>query len=244
MRDREGFIVVYTLRIKRQPSPKDASYWQDIAFCCSENANETIATVLTAINHDAAITDTAGKLVGEIGWECSCLQKKCGACAMVINGRPRLACDAFLKEYKAGKPIVIEPLRKFPVVRDLIVDRRIMRENLKIIRAWMSGAAVFSGEKSNDLMYEASRCLQCGCCLEVCPNFCAGDAFYGAAGAVPVSRLLHASAKKDQPDLKRAYDAHVYSGCGKSLACMEICPAKICIDKTLSSTNALAIWRK
>jgi succinate dehydrogenase / fumarate reductase iron-sulfur subunit len=78
----------------------------------------------------------------------------------------------------------------------------------------------------------------------VCPNFCAGDSFYGAAGAVPVSRLLLASEKKDQHDLKRAYDEHVYSGCGKSLACMEICPAKIRIDRTLSSTNALAIWRK
>jgi succinate dehydrogenase / fumarate reductase iron-sulfur subunit len=240
----EGTIISYILRIKRQKFNSDIPYWQEIEFDCGEGSNETIATALTAINNSGAATDTAGNPVGEIGWECSCLQKKCGACAMVINGRPRLACDTFLKDYKCTRKVIIEPLRKFPVVRDLIVDRSVMRENLKTMRAWLEDAPASVGEKKNEMMYDASRCLQCGCCLEVCPNFCAGDSFYGAAAAVPVSRLIHAAGKKDGKSMKKEYGEHVYSGCGKSLACMDVCPAKIDIDRTLSSTNAMAVWRK
>jgi succinate dehydrogenase / fumarate reductase iron-sulfur subunit len=163
---------------------------------------------------------------------------------MVINGRPRLACDAFLKRYPASRPIVIEPLRKFPVVRDLVVDRSVMRENLKAVRAWMDGRAAAVGDVKIERMYAASRCLQCGCCLEVCPNFCPGDSFVGAAGAIPLSRLIHAAEKGAGKTLKAAYDQQVYRECGKSLACMEICPAKIDIGRTLSSTNAFSVWKK
>jgi succinate dehydrogenase / fumarate reductase iron-sulfur subunit len=163
---------------------------------------------------------------------------------MVIDGRPGLACDAFLKNYKVKRPIVIEPLRKFPVIRDLIVDRSVMRENLKRVQAWMEGKAAPVGEKQTERMYDASRCLQCGCCLEVCPNFCPGDSFVGAAGAIPLSRLIHAAETDAGKALKKTYDQKVYQECGKSLACIDICPAKIDIGRTLSSTNALAIWKK
>jgi succinate dehydrogenase / fumarate reductase iron-sulfur subunit len=244
MSGEEGAVIIYTLRIKRQPSQREPSFWQDIEFDCEEGGSETIATALTAINQRTATVDTSGRPVGEIGWECSCLQKKCGACAMVINGRPGLACDAFLKNYKVKRPIVIEPLKKFPVIRDLIVDRSVMRENLKTVHAWMEGKAASVGEKQNDRMYDASRCLQCGCCLEVCPNFCRGDAFFGAAAAVPVSRLIQAMGKNERKTIQTGYQEHLYSGCGKSLACIDICPAKIDIGRTLSSTNALAIWKK
>jgi succinate dehydrogenase / fumarate reductase iron-sulfur subunit len=162
---------------------------------------------------------------------------------MVIDGRPQLACNFFLKDHRGKKPIVVEPLRKFPVVRDLIVDRSIMRENLKKLQTWMASEAVYSGEKQREKMYDASRCMQCGCCLEVCPNFCAGDTFFGAAGAVPLARIINASEKASEKEIKKNYKEHFYKGCGKSLACLDVCPAKIEIDRTLSGTNALAIWR-
>jgi succinate dehydrogenase / fumarate reductase iron-sulfur subunit len=130
------------------------------------------------------------------------------------------------------------------VVRDLVVDRSVMRENLKAVRAWMDGSAAAVTEGENDRMYDASRCLQCGCCLEVCPNFCPGDPFVGASGAIPLARLIHASGEGQGAALKAAYDRQVYRGCGKSLACVDICPAHIEIGRTLSSTGALAVWKK
>jgi succinate dehydrogenase / fumarate reductase iron-sulfur subunit len=107
----------------------------------------------------------------------------------------------------------------------------------------MTSDAVFSGDKQREKMYDASRCLQCGCCLEVCPNYCAGDTFFGAAGAVPASRILNASERTAAKDLKADYKEHFYKGCGRSLACRDICPAKIDMDRTLSGSNVLAIWR-
>jgi succinate dehydrogenase / fumarate reductase iron-sulfur subunit len=117
-----------------------------------------------------------------------------------------------------------------------------MRENLKNIQAWMTDKACVTAEKKVEIMYEASRCLQCGCCLEVCPNFCGGENFYGAAGAVPTARIINASDRKEQKHIKKNYNKYVYSGCGKSLACQNICPAKINVDRMLSRTNAITNW--
>jgi succinate dehydrogenase / fumarate reductase iron-sulfur subunit len=233
----------YQIRIKRQKGQNQESYWQTFTYGANDGEQETIATVLTAVADRQIDRDIDGNILEPIGWECSCLQKKCGSCAMLIDGRPHLACDFFLQLHKGKQPIVLEPLHKFPVVRDLIVDRSVMRENLKKLQAWMEAEAPAPGEKQGALMYDASRCLQCGCCLEVCPNFCAGETFFGAAGAVPISRIIYASAKKDRANSKKNYKEHIYQGCGKSLACMDICPAGIKMDRMLSNTNALTIWR-
>jgi succinate dehydrogenase / fumarate reductase iron-sulfur subunit len=225
----------YILKIKRQKDSYSESYWQTIEYECEDDGNETVATVLRNIEN--------GKLgIEPIAWECSCLQKKCGSCAMIIDGKPRLACDFFLKNHRKKGAITIEPLHKFPIVRDLIVDRSIMRENLKRIQAWMGTQAHAQSEKRNELMYDASRCLQCGCCLEVCPNYCGSDEFYGAAAVVPMSRIINATDKKDRKAIMKNYNEHVYKGCGKSLACHDICPAKIKTDRMLSSSNVLK-WK-
>jgi succinate dehydrogenase / fumarate reductase iron-sulfur subunit len=218
----------YILQIKRQKDKNSESYWQTIEYISENPENENLATVLGAVNNE---------LVEPIAWECSCLQKKCGACAMVIDGTPGLACDFFLNEHKGKRPITVEPLKKFPVVRDLIVDRSVMRENLKKLQVWMTENAIVPDERKRELMYDAARCLQCGCCLEVCPNFCSGESFFGMAAAVPASRIINASEKKSRSDIKKSYKEHVYKGCGKALSCQKVCPAKIEIDKTLSSTN-------
>ncbi|MBQ4465152.1 MAG: 4Fe-4S dicluster domain-containing protein, partial [Oscillospiraceae bacterium] len=175
-------------------------------------------------------------------WECSCLQKKCGACAMVINGKPCLACDAKLGDVQKRNVIRIEPLRKFPVVCDLVVDRSILFENLKTLTVWLEEATIAKGEGAS-LAYEASRCLQCGCCLEICPNFAAGGRFYGMAGFAPTARLISELPPGQQRSLRKLYRKHIYEGCGKSLACRNVCPAGLDIDRLLVNSNAAAIWK-
>src|SRR5262245_62401288 len=78
---------------------------------------------------------TAGERVPPPAWEASCLEEVCGSCAMLINGRARMACSALVD--KLEQPITLEPLRKFPVVRDLQVDRGVIFENLKRVKAWV-----------------------------------------------------------------------------------------------------------
>ena len=118
------------------------------------------------------------------------MQKKCGACAMVINNRPRLACDTPLKEFKAGSS-KLNRSGKFPVIADLIVDRSILFENLRTMQIWFAETRKTNGSQT---AYEASRCLQCGCCLEICPNFFAGGEFSGMSAMIPDIKTTHGSA--------------------------------------------------
>ena len=119
--------MVYKIRIRRQESQKSDSYWQEFEFDGSKNSS--VATVLKELNSRTPLKDNSGNIVTPISWECSCMVRKCGACAMLINERPRLACSTFLHMLK-GSTITLEPLSKFPLVRDLIVDRSNLFENL------------------------------------------------------------------------------------------------------------------
>ena len=120
--------MVYKIRIRRQESQKADSYWQEFEFDGSRNSS--VATVLKELKSRTTLKDNSGNIVTPISWECRCMVRKCGACEMMINERPRLACSTFLHTLK-GSTITLEPLSKFPLVRNLIVDRSILFENLK-----------------------------------------------------------------------------------------------------------------
>ncbi len=239
----EGRSLV--LRILRRKDSSDKGMWQNIPFEVSDDGM-TVASALTAIDNavgtPSAFKDAEGRTVEYIRWENSCLQKKCGACAMVIDGRPRLACQAKLVDF-LGKveALTIEPLRKFPVVADLVVDRSRLHENLKSMKVWPSGEMEVK-DKNNEASYISSLCVQCGCCLEVCPNFEFDGSFFGAAAFVPASREMLNSSPSDRRELRATYSRNVYKGCGKSLSCKDICPRGIDTEKLLVRSNAVLLW--
>ena len=111
------------------------SRWQRVEIELPDE-NATVATALAAINARPGLMDAEGAPVGHVAGDCSCLQKKCGACAMRIDGVPRLACDTRLSELGPG-PVRLEPLKKFPVVEDLVVDRTAMFDNLRQLHSWL-----------------------------------------------------------------------------------------------------------
>ncbi len=223
--------MLIRFEIIRRKSPADKPYTVSVEY--ETDGEETVAGALTELNVSAFADDP-------IEWESSCRQKKCGACAMLINGRPGLACDAWLKDLPEGT-VRLEPLKKFPVIRDLTVDRSVMLDNLKQLGAWLRDSAV---PDTTGVAYDASRCLQCGCCLEVCPNFYAGGEFFGTAVLAPASRLIAEAPDTDGKRLYGAYSEHFYRGCGKSLACRDICPAGIDMERLLVNSNAAAVWKR
>ncbi len=230
-------MIVEILRHKKN---EDKSYVQKFEYQYDDE-KQTVATMLNNLNLIDDLKDIDGNPADKIAFKQSCLQKKCGACAMLINGKPGLACASRLADY--GDHIRLEPLKKFPLVEDLIVDRSIMSENLKMMEVYLKGEALVN-EKRNELSYEASRCLQCGCCLEVCPNYMANNGFTGMAGAMPLSRIINELNKSDLKEVSKTYNRYVYEGCGKSLACVDICPAGIRIEDLLVNSNAIAIWKR
>ena len=200
----------------------------------------TVLLALKTINAGDYL-DEEGREVRPIRFDQSCGQKKCGACAMVIAGTPRLACDAFLSEFRRKKVITLDPLQKFPCVEDLLVDRTVMMENLKTLKLW-AGESARVKEKEFDNAYDASLCLQCGCCLEACPNFYPEGGFFSAAAFAPQARLLSSLPETQQKDVKRLYQEHIYQGCGKALACEKVCPIRLPLDRLLSRSNAVKVW--
>ena len=210
------------VKIKRQQTPDSASYWQSFSY--DGPLHVTISAVLDAINYTDDIVDTDGKPTTRVRWECSCLQAVCGGCAMVINGVPALACATFADTVK-GDALILEPLSKFPVVADLIVDRSIIYENLNKAKAYIESRSV-SSKQDHDHQYSVAKCLKCGLCLEVCPNYHPGAAFYGAVFANESYLIASQSAEKPVQTVKE-YQTHFGAGCSKALSCQTVCPVGI-----------------
>lgn len=228
------------LEIERKRPGETTSYRQTFAYEIRDAA-DTVATALLELNAREDLRDVSGQPAEKIRWECSCLQKKCGGCAMRIDGHPALACDTPLRDRK--KKVVLEPLRKFPVIADLTVDRSLMQRNLQQMRVWFQEQALLN-ETTAETGYEASRCLQCGLCLEVCPNFDPEGRFAGMAGAMPLARLLAEMPEGQRKQTAGEYRKRVYEDCGKSLACRDICPAEIPMDELLARSAAAAVWNR
>ena len=215
------------VKIKRQSAPNAESYWQN--FIYDGPRHVTVSAVLDAINYTDDLFDTEGNPATRIRWECSCMQAMCGGCAMVINGVPALACATFADEVK-GKELVLEPLSKFPVVADLIVDRSVIYQNLNHAKAYLDSLAT-SEKRHHEQQYSVAKCLKCGLCLEVCPNYHPNSTFYGAVLANE-SYLITTQASDKAPELVKEYKEHFGNGCSKALSCQTVCPAGI---ETLTS---------
>ncbi len=220
------------VKILRQVHPGSKPYWE--GFIYDGPTDISVAGMLDHLNYNDDIINDKGKATGRVGWECSCLQGVCGACAMVINGVPSLACETFLKD-QGKDEITIRPLRKFPVIHDLVVDRSAIHENLKktdiYIGEWQQGQ-----DRDLDHQYLAAKCLKCGLCLEVCPNYADGRNFYGAVFANDCY-IVSARNEKKSESIKKTYGEHFAGGCSKSLACVDVCPMKIPTLASMAKLN-------
>ena len=157
--------------IKRQASPDASPVWERFELEWRPGMNVT-----TAMMDIAASPVTAdGQPTTPVTYDSCCLEEICGSCAMRINGKARMACSALVDSLE--QPIRVEPLSKFPLVRDLQVDRSVLFENLKAVKAWIpidgtydlgSGPRVYPQQQ--EVNYPLSNCISSTCCMEVCPQ--------------------------------------------------------------------------
>ena len=164
------------VRVLRQDVAGGESYWERYEVPHEPNMN--VISVLQKIAAQARALD--GRRVAPVAWDCSCLEEVCGSCTMLINGRTRMACSALVDRLLAedGGEIELKPMSKFPVVRDLVVDRSRLFRALERVRAWVpvddsydhGPGPRISPEQQQDA-YPLSECISCGCCLEACPQF-------------------------------------------------------------------------
>lgn len=220
------------VRILRQESPTAEPYWESFDYDGPREAS--VAALLDQLNFHDDIVNDVGHKTQRITWECSCLQGVCGGCAMIINGMPALACDTFLQDLQ-GDEIVLQPLSKFPTIRDLVVDRASIQDNLK-----QSGVFIGSYQPAKNesfaLQYDAAKCLKCGLCLEICPNYTNGINFFGAVFANDCY-LVHARNRQKSRNIKKTYAQHFGNACSKSLSCMDMCPMHISTIASMAKLN-------
>ncbi len=117
--------------ITRQDTPESAPY--DEEFEINYRPNLNVISALMEIRRNPV--NAKGEKTTPVAWDMNCLEEVCGACSMVINGRPRQSCTALID--KLEQPIRLKPMKTFPVVRDLQVDRSRMFDSLKKVKAWV-----------------------------------------------------------------------------------------------------------
>ncbi|MEZ6135561.1 MAG: succinate dehydrogenase iron-sulfur subunit [Pirellulaceae bacterium] len=164
------------VRVLRQDGPGQPSYWERHQVPYEENMN--VISVLQKIAAQA--TTVEGKAVAPVAWDCGCLEEVCGSCTMVINGRVRQSCSALVDRLLEDNSSEIElrPMTKFPVVRDLLIDRSRMFHSLQRVKAWVPvdsyhdmGPGPRIERAQQEESYPLSECMTCGCCLEACPQY-------------------------------------------------------------------------
>ena len=258
------------VRVLRQDSPGEESYWQHFDVPYEPNMN-----VISVLQRIAALARSEdGQPVPPVAWDCSCLEEVCGSCTMLINGRTRMACsalvDALLDE---SDEIELRPMSKFPVVRDLCVDRSRLFRSLERVKAWVPVDGSYdhgpgprvSPEEQEDA-YPLSTCISCGCCLEACPQFTKIDvvrrddesqeAFEkrrrsafdeGFVGPHAISQAMLFNA---HPIGKMIADERMESltsqggiqMCGNAQNCVAVCPKRIPLTRSIARAGRAATF--
>jgi len=166
----------------------------------------------------------------------------CGACAMVINGRPGLACQTKTKDLP--EIITLLPLPVFKLIGDLSVDTGIwFREMYQKTESWIHTTKEFDSAKEEERMdnavaeeiYELERCVECGCCIAACGTARLREDFMGAAALNRIARFV--IDPRDQRTGNQYFDIigndYGIFGCMGLLACEDVCPKKLPLQNQL-----------
>ncbi len=237
------------LKIKRCDGPGKPARWESFKVPVEPGMN-----VIAALKHIAANPVTADAThTTPVVYDANCLEEVCGACTMVINGHARQSCSCLLDEYapREGDTITLEPMSKFPVVRDLWVDRSRLFHALTRVKAWVPidgtydlGAGPKEDPASQQDRYGMSECMSCGCCLEACPQYTHEDdeskwdtSFVGAH-AISQARLFneHPTGKELKPDrLDELMTPGGVTDCGNAQNCVKACPKGIPLTESIAA---------
>ena len=215
-------------------------YWEEFAIQLEPGMNVISALMQTRTNP----VNKAGEPTTPVAWEDGCLEEVCGSCSMLINGRPRQACTAIVEQCMENGVIVLAPFTKFPLIRDLHVDRTQMFEALKKVKAWVSVDGLEDlhdpspriEPEVQEALYVLSTCMTCGCCSESCPQVNANSEFMGPAAMSQVRFFnAHPNGALTKADRLRAVlGEDGIAGCGNAQNCAKVCPKKIPLTESIA----------
>ena len=204
-----------------------------------QEAEPTIQEYEVGFTNDWVLLDALNyikdNMDGSLSYRWSCRMGICGSCGMMVNGEPKLTCATFVSEYAPG-PIRIEPLRYFPVIRDLTTDMTDFMEKLKSVKPWIirkDEKSISEGEylqspEELDHYKQFSMCINCMLCYAACPVYGLDQAFTGPAAIALAQRYNMDS--RDQGSRERLgvlSDHEGVWGCTFVGECTKVCPKNV-----------------
>lgn len=216
-------------------------------FTLEETPRMTLFTALTRIREE---------MDSSLKFDFVCRSAVCGSCAVLVNGRPGLACRTRIKELPSR--ITLLPLPFFRLVGDLSVDTGSwFREMGMRVQSWVHTPQPFNKAEPESRMsneqamkvYELDRCIECGCCVAACATALMREDFLGAAGMLRIVRFL--VDPRDDRSSNEVFevvgtDQGIF-GCVGFLACHDFCPKGLPLATQLAYLRrklALASFRK
>ncbi|MFB3886989.1 MAG: succinate dehydrogenase/fumarate reductase iron-sulfur subunit [Thermodesulfobacteriota bacterium] len=221
------------LRIRRFHKEKAPSQWIE-TFRVEPRKDMNLLEALLRIQDEQD---------GTLSFRYSCRGAVCGSCAMRVNGKLVLACRTHV-EALLDKPVFIEPLPHFPVIRDLIVDMSVFFDHYRKIEPYLHGKPVSpqmeypmtEGERKEIDPY--IQCILCGICFGSCPAFIRDPQFLGPAMLAKAYRFFADSRDKREEEILKAVNDHEgVWGCNTVFQCVKVCP------KEVPPTNAIVKMR-
>ena len=224
------------LKIWRQNGPEAKGAFQTYEV---DGLNPNM-TMLDAIDHLNEQLVERGDT--PVVYEHDCREGICGSCGAMVNGRPHgpndrtTICQLHMREYSEGETITLEPFRAraFPLVRDLMVDRRAFD---RIIQAGgyisvRTGAAPEAStvpvqKEQADQAFDSAACIGCGACVAACPN---GSAMlFMSAKVTHLAQLPQGQPERNKRvlDMVAQHDSEGFGNCSNHGECAAVCPKGI-----------------
>jgi fumarate reductase iron-sulfur subunit len=175
------------------------------------------------------------RLDGTLSYRWSCRMGICGSCGMTVNGEPKLTCATFLADYAPG-PVRGEPLRNFPVIRDLVVEIGDFMRKLVSVKPWIirdKEKPLSEGEYRQtpdelDDYKQFSMCINCMLCYAACPIYGLDPKFIGPAAIAIAQRYnLDSRDQGDRERLEILSDHEGIWGCTFVGECTTVCPKNV-----------------
>ena len=225
------------LKIYRFNPETDKEPHYDI-FYVEANPNERILDCLNKIRweQDSSLT-----------YRMSCAHGICGSDAVTINGMPTLACQKLVKDYDNTQELLIEPLKYFPVIKDLNVDMEPFFKRIKAIdpntpekplNASIAKERLQNIEERSRID-DAVKCILCGCCVAACPIILEQEPkFIGPAAILRAQKYIFDSRATDTVQRMQIMEKpHGIWGCKSYYMCTMVCPKNIKVREAILKTK-------
>lgn len=186
---------------------------------------------------------------GSLAYRYSCAHGICGSDAMRINGKNRLACKTLVKQVAPN--ITIEPIRGFPVKRDLIVDLDGFFDQFKNVMPYLVNddpvptIERYQSQEDRAKYDDTTKCILCASCTTSCPVFWTDDEYIGPAAIVNAHRFIFDS--RDQAGADRLEILNSREGvwrCRTIFNCTEACPRDIKVTKAIQDVKRSIMSKK